>query len=181
MRITYHAPGEIAPPLRIGDIILTRAQTDQGKAIRIGQGLKYGFDNPAIEVNHAALSMGDYRLVEALNGGVVRTSLEGYTDNYYAVVHTGTLWYDQIQIKKFANNVVAAKTGYGKVHIASITLSLIVPTKLFFGISGTEICSGFVAEAMTRAGWIWDGPPAFTYPADIAIQCGVDLPWFEGV
>ena len=181
MYVTYHAPGDTAKNLRYGDFILTRAQTDQGRWIRIGQALKYGFDSPAIEVNHMALSMGGFMLVEALMDGVQRTSLLNYEDNYYAVVHTGIDARDQIQMRWFIDSVLEAKTGYGYWHLVSIALSLMIPWRLFFGVSGTEICSGLGAEWLTRAGWIWDGPPAFTYPADVADQCGVNLPWFKGI
>lgn len=181
MYVTYHAPGETAKDLWLGDFILSRSQTSQGKAIRIGQGFKYGFNSPAVEVNHMAMSLGGFKLVESLMEGVQRTSLVRYEDDYYAVVHTQMGQLDQEQMLSFVESVLSAKTGYGFLHMASILLTLLTPSKIFFGVSGTEICSGFGAESLTRAGWIWDGPPAFIYPADVAFQCGVDLPWFKGV
>jgi hypothetical protein len=34
--------------------------------------------------------------------------------------------------------------------------------------AGTAICSGFVSDALTRAGYIWPRPPFAMMPADLA-------------
>ena len=35
-------------------------------------------------------------------------------------------------------------------------------------LAGTAICSGFVSDALTRAGLIWARPPFSMMPADLA-------------
>ena len=70
----------------------------------------------------------------------------------------------------FAESVLSApyRTQYGWLTIASIVLTLLTNSKLVFGMVGTAICSGFVAQALVRTGIIFDKPPSNMMPADLA-------------
>ncbi len=70
----------------------------------------------------------------------------------------------------FADSVLNTddRTEYGWPTILSIILTLLTGSRLVFGMAGTAICSGFVAEALVRAGEIFDKPPSHMLPADLA-------------
>jgi hypothetical protein len=60
------------------------------------------------------------------------------------------------------------RTQYGWLTIASIILTLLTNSRIVFGMIGTAVCSGFVAEALVRTGIIFDKPPSHMMPADLA-------------
>ncbi len=70
----------------------------------------------------------------------------------------------------FARSVLDSpdRTEYGWLTIASIILTLLTSSRFVFGMVGTAICSGFVAEALVRTGIICEKPPSHMMPADLA-------------
>lgn len=196
-KISYHRPGEKSPEVNVGDIILTHSTFLTGKIIRFGQRLRWrGARKQFAQWNHAALViqptfLRDYRtyeggsvvaevyaparIAEALGHGVEENSIAKYEDTEYAVIHCGPfLTDDKIQIMNFAHSVLLKRARYGYLEILSLCLSLLTPPWVQFGTPGTMICSGFAAQALTRAGVVWPVDPSYAMPADIA-------EWFQVV
>jgi hypothetical protein len=183
--ISYHFPGEAAPKVAPGDIILTHSTFLSGKIIRFGQRLRWRGDRRwAAYWNHAALvvaaptkafnaknsaveTLNSGQIVEALGRGVERNELSKYDDTEYSVIHTELAGEDVLQVLHFAESVLTEKTRYGYLELLSLGLSLLTPPWVQFGTPGTMICSGFVAAALTRAGVIWQVDPAYVMPAHI--------------
>ncbi|MGH2515164.1 MAG: hypothetical protein ACRDHP_05865, partial [Ktedonobacterales bacterium] len=65
---------------------------------------------------------------------------------------------------------------YGKLTIFSVFLSLLLGSTIIFALQGQEICSGLVARALERAGYIFDQDPAHIMPADLAKYFEVEPP-----
>ncbi len=164
-------------PLQAGYFILTRSDHTVSKLIRAGQALRYRWTSKpfgrlspsqrrATHWNHAALVLDTTgRIAEALGGGVVERHLSKYTDDYLVV----KFWaepLDREQIVAFARSVMAARWRYGYATIASLAL-VVTGSRLAFERPGTAICSGFVAEALTRAGVIFPERPYRMMPADL--------------
>lgn len=165
-----------------GDIILTHtSQGFFGKLIRFGQRLRYrGEDAPFAWFNHAALVVSkDGDLVEALGKGIIRTHARRYDTNYYAYVDTGLTRGEREKAVQYAERVVDLHTKYGWAQIVSISLSLLLGSKVQLGASGQNICSGFVASALQTGGYWFEKDeavvtPAFVTPADLAHAFGTD-------
>ena len=110
-------------------------------------------------------------LTEALARGVEEREF-AYEAGDYKHIPVQMSDQDRSQVLAFAESVVASKTRYGVVLFATLavyclTASIPGPT-LVLAQSGTAICSGFVCDALTRAGIIWDREPYWQMPADIA-------------
>ncbi len=163
--------------LQVGYFVLTRSDHTVSKLIRVGQALRYRWmskprgrltpsQRRATHWNHAALVLDSKgRIAEALGSGVVERNLSKYTDDYIAV----PFWVNPIdreQIVAFAESVMAARWRYGYATIASLAL-VVTGSRLAFERPGTAICSGFVAEALTRAGVIFPERPYRMMPADL--------------
>jgi hypothetical protein len=150
--------------------VLTHSTFATGKLIRFGQGLRWrGNRKPYARWNHAALVVdGAGGIVEALGHGVEHNLLGKYRDTEYVLVRTGVAGTDAAQVFAFAKSVLRAKTEYGYLEILSLGLTLAVPLPVQFGSPGTSICSGFVAQALTRAGYVFGVSPEYAMPADLA-------------
>jgi len=61
--------------------------------------------------------------------------------------------------------------------LLAIALQLSTGSRFGFARASTAICSGFVADALTRAGYIFERPPSFTMPADLAKLFSVTYPY----
>lgn len=175
---TYHAPGSPIPEIKRGEIILTHSEFWSGKLIRFGQRLKFRGDRRTFAFyNHCAIARdNDGTIVEALGHGVESNMIGKYQNTGYIVIHTGVGIWDNAQIDKFLRSVIKAHAKYGRLEILSLGLTLITPSWIIFGHPGTFICSGLVAEAMTRAGITWPISPAWMMPADIAEKFGAREP-----
>lgn len=156
--------------LQPGDLVLVHAHHFFSRLIRFGQRLRFrGRRRPYAYWNHVALVLNEQGdLAEALGNGVVRTNLSSYSDHDYTVVHTNANYHDQQQILKFAEAVLSARWRYGWFTIISLAITLTTGSKFVIGRIGTAICSGFAAEALTRAGEVFPKPPAYMMPADVA-------------
>jgi hypothetical protein len=132
--------------------------------------------------SHAALvtkvdSDGTVWLTEALARGVEERTF-AYQSGDYTHIPVAMNDEDRAQVLEFARAVVEAKTEYGFVLFATLavyclTTSLPGPT-FVLAQSGTAICSGFVCDALTRTGIIWDREPYWQMPADIAAHFALE-------
>lgn len=167
--ITEHPEDDRALHIRAGDVILTgrKAQGIISKAIKLGSKLR-GADGLADRFSHSALvTTSDGEICEAQEKGVVFAHISKYDKDDYIVIHTGCEPWDQLQIIDYAESVVAHRTGYGFLTFAGLALYCLTGASLVVGQAGTAICSGFVCDALTRAGVIWPRPPFSMMPFQI--------------
>jgi hypothetical protein len=168
--VTHHAAGETAEDLRVGDFLLTgiKAQGIVSWAIKTGALLR-GYPKPFRRFSHSALVIAaDGTLAEAVAKGVVRSPISKYAPADYAIVRTHVDEHDALQVLAFADAVLAARTRYGFVTFVGLALYCLTGAQLCIQKAGTAICSGFVSDALTRAGFIWPRPPFAMMPADLA-------------
>ncbi|MDP9479522.1 MAG: hypothetical protein M3R38_28275 [Actinomycetota bacterium] len=150
-----------------GDFLLTRGDYWSSKIIRLGQRLRYSKAHSYY--NHAALVIDDQGgIAEALGDGVVKSYISKYQDSAYYLVKIEASEEDREQIVRYADSVLAARYWYGWLTIVSVGLSLLTGGSLVFARASTAICSGFVSDALVRAGYIFPKPSAFMIPADLA-------------
>lgn len=166
--------------LEVGDIVLTHRKGFISGCIRFGQRLRFkGANRWFAKWSHAALVIspeGD--IVEALTRGITHSHLSKYDGVEYIVIHTGTNPLDQREILKFAGAELGA--AYGWLTILCLALGLVTGTKFTFGYGRSQICSGFVACAMERAGEVFPRAPEDVMPADLAhhyLARGLYTPW----
>ena len=165
--------GQTARTALPGDFILTHGDHWTSKMIRWGQKREWtGEREKYASWNHAALVV-DYgaTVAEALSQGVVASSLSKYQDRDYTLVRVEMPDTDRSQVLRFANSVLDARWRYSYTTIAQLALTLALRSggqQWTIGKVGTAICSGFVSEALVRAGFIWPVPPAFMMPAHLA-------------
>lgn len=164
-----------ATQMHNGDIILTgrKSQGVISYAIKLGSKLRYGFNSPHTFWSHAALVIdaNKFLIAEARKNGVVVSDLrDRFPEGDYQLIPTGATMsaLDVQQVLAFSDAVLAARTSYGFVTIVGLAFYCLTGGKLCFQTSGTAICSGFVCDALTRAGYIWPRPPFSMMPADIA-------------
>ncbi|HEX4364602.1 MAG TPA: hypothetical protein VHZ75_08640 [Solirubrobacteraceae bacterium] len=169
-RVTHHPPGNTATKPQAGDILLTgvRSQGIYSWAIKAGSWLRR-YEAPYRRFSHAVLVVSeDGSIVEALTKGVARGNLAKYDADDYVLVRVGVDAHDQAQVLAFAESVLAARTRYGFATILGLALFCLSGAQLCIQWAGTAICSGFVCDALTRAGYIWPRPPFAMMPADLA-------------
>lgn len=168
--------------MRNGDIILTgrKHQGIASEAIRLGSKFRYGFDSPYAVWPHCAIVY-DANLgiaCEASKPGVRTGYIEERFGDDWTLVPTNVSDADWIEVKAFLDSCIAAKWKYGVatfVGLGVYCLTSAVPflPVICFQQTGTAVCSGLVCEALTRAGYIWDLPPFFMMPADLAAHFDV--------
>ncbi len=172
-QVEYYGRGQSAKEdgLNPGDILLTRRKGWTSKLIQFGQAWRSVPEEEAYSHwTHAALIFTDNGFIaEALEWGVEYEHISKYRDHDYAVVHFDFSQEDRNQIITYATSVLNAReNGYGYITILAIALTMLTGWSLVFGTVGSAICSGFVAEALTRAGVIFPKPPAYCTPFDLA-------------
>lgn len=163
----YYGVGELPEVVEPGDFFLTRREGSlMGSLISFGQDLRLPYEDA--KWSHAVLvtsNSGDTK--EALEFGIEESSIERYRHHeveYFPLLISKE---DREQMVYFADEVYASKERYGYVTIASVIFSLATGSKFVFGRAGTSICSGFVAEALCRAGYVFPKPPAYMTPGDL--------------
>jgi hypothetical protein len=105
-------------------------------------------------------------LIEALTRGTVRTPLSAYREVEYWIVRTGLEGVDVDQAVAFARSCLGDE--YGFLTDLGIGLRFLTPGRgLWFGMSGTEVCSGLVAQAEVRGPVIYPWDPASCSPGDL--------------
>lgn len=168
--VEFYPENEEAKAMREGDFLLTHGDYFVSRLIRFGQKLRH--QERYARWNHAVLVLSEYgQIAEALSQGVVENHISKYEGkDYYLVRLQGVSDEDRKQMMAFAESVLTSpdRTEYGWPTIASIVLTLLTGSRLVFGLVGTAICSGFVAEALVRTGVIFDKPPSHMMPADLA-------------
>jgi hypothetical protein len=179
--VSYYAPGESPQgPFGAGDFFLTSSGRVGSRIIQGWQALRYkDAESAYAKWNHAGLFLGEGgRIAEALGNGVVERDIRAYTRPHVAVIHPPSMTeIDRDQIRRFADAVLIARYEYSYETLLAIALQLGTGSRLGFSRGSTAICSGFVAEALTRAGYIFERPPTFTMPADLAKLFGVAYPY----
>ena len=168
--VTHHPPGETAANPRVGDFLLTglKAQGLVSWAIKTGSYLR-GYEKRFRRFSHSALVIAeDGTLAEARARGVVKSPLSHYDAADYVLVRTHVDDHDAKQVLAFAQSVLDARTRYGFATFAGLGLYCLTGAQLCIQQAGTAICSGFVSDALTRAGFIWPRPPFAMMPADLA-------------
>lgn len=170
---SYHPEGDYRPgPYRTGDLILTHGTYWSSRLIRLGQRLRYpreyAYYNHAVLVLDAAGAT-----AEALGGGVVRGHVDDYENTEYHYVEADIDDHDAYQVREFVESVLAARWQYGYLTMISVALTLLTSSSLVFARAGTAICSGFYAEAVRPAGFIFDRPAMAMTPAGLAQAANV--------
>ncbi len=160
-----HVPAGKIAPAQVGDFFLVNGSGPIRRMIQLGQGLR--FTREEAKWNHAGLFVGETgQIVEALTSDVTAGNISKYLHVEYIVVHVGANGQDQDQMLKFATWALGKE--YGFMSDISLALSCLVGGKLSFGIDGQVICSGLVARALERAGYVFDRDPSHVMPADLA-------------
>lgn len=168
--VTYHPPGDTAGNLRVGDFLLTDAHPRRivSRAIRFGARLRR-YQPQFRHYTHAALVIKeDGTLAEALVKGVERRPISRYVDADYAIVRVGADRHDEVQVLDFANAVLKDNERYGWATFAGLGMYCLTGAQVCLQRAGTAVCSGFVSDALTRAGFVWPRPPFAMMPADLA-------------
>lgn len=163
--------------MRNGDIILT-GRKHQGLAsstIRLGSKIRYGLKSPYAVWPHCAIvydAAGKVSCEAGSHGVALGDITERFGSDYY-LIPTHVTSMDWVQVKKFLDSCLVAKWRYGVAIFVGLgvfcltSLFRFIPT-ICFQQTGTAVCSGLVCEALTRAGYIWELPPFWMMPADIA-------------
>ena len=168
--VTLCPKGETAPNPQPGDFLLTgvKAQGIVSWAIKTGAWLRR-YEKPYRRFSHTALVIADDgTLAEAVAKGVVRTPLAHYDKADYVLVRTHVVDHDRAQILEYAESVLEARWKYGFPTFAGLALYCLTGAGVCIQSAGTAICSGFVSDALTRAGYVWPRPPFSMMPADLA-------------
>lgn len=181
LKVEAYGVGNSPDCWRAGDVILTHSPDGVfGKLIRFGQRLRYrGEDKPFAWFNHAALVVSRSELIEAQGRGIVKSCPDDYEEQWYAYIGTGLDNIERRKVLAYAERVVDLHTKYGWAQIASIGLSLLLGSKVQFGASGQNICSGFVAAALQTGGYWFErdnkiAQAAYVTPADLACAFGTE-------
>lgn len=152
-----------------GDFILCHRRGIASALIRWGERIRF---RSGARWSHAALIESPEVIIEALSRGVVRTKLSHYHDIEYILVHTQLSDQDTAQALAFAQACLGQR--YGFITDFAIGLRFLTPGHgLWFGTDGTQICSGLVAQALTRGWAVFSQNPASLSPAELAEDYGV--------
>ena len=168
-----------APVSAPGDIFFVRQSGWTSFFIRFAQRVKYHKGNPCAQWNHVGMVVGTAgEIIEADPSGVARGNLTEYATTDMLLMRpwyqpawedSGLVHLDGSQAAVAAmEELLAEGTRYGFLSIFSVALALLTATKLRFGIDGTEICSGAVSYALTRANIDMGQDESFNTPADVS-------------
>jgi hypothetical protein len=181
-------------PLAAGDILLVRSHGAIPALIRYGERVRcqrwpaalYWLakcvlrisqpDQPGDPwyISHAAVALGDGRLVEALANGLTLSAESKYSSTPTVVVRLEELLPDidparRSRVRLFALDQYGRHDRYGWLSIASIVLQLLTPLRLDLSWDGALICSAFAAQCAEHAGYVLPTRSALTtMPSDVA-------------
>ena len=149
-----------------GDVGWVEQQDFTSWWIRFAQHRKYGKDASEAQWNHVFMVSGAQgEIIEADPSGVSAGNLSEYSGATVTLrrpAYTGAAPFTAVAaMRKLQGDK------YGFLTIASVALSMLTGTKLRFGLSGTEICSGAVSYALTRANIDMGLDCEFNTPADV--------------
>jgi uncharacterized protein YycO len=139
-----------------GDILLIKTNHFVSRLIRFGQ---RGYGKEAASWNHCGVCIGNFEIVEALTGGVVRSPINKYSTSDVRVLSSlksslrPTACDELLRANavSFALSCIGEKYGYAT--IAAIALKVLCRGKWNFGVQGTSICSGLAARCLERLGY----------------------------
>jgi hypothetical protein len=106
--------------------------------------------------------------VEATGSAGVHKAFLSKYQRRYAIGHTEVDDDDWQEVKEFLESVLRARETYDFVAYAGLTLYALTGTRVCIQRAGTATCSGLVADALTRRGFVWSRPPYAMTPAMIA-------------
>jgi|ERR1035441_2617232 uncharacterized protein YycO len=142
-----------------GDILLIKTNHFVSRLIRFGQ---RGYGREAASWNHCGVCIGNFEIVEALTGGVVRSPIDKYPTADVRVLKAISFPDDGKfttagDMSMRANSIAFALScigeKYGYATIAAIALKVLCRGKWNFGVQGTSICSGLAARCLERLGY----------------------------
>ena len=165
MNSQHFKVGETILNPRVGDFFLVQRHTFFGRLIRFGQRLR--FTKEEASWNHCGIFVsptGD--IIEALTSDVQQAHISKYTDKDYIVVHIDANAQDRDEILKFAQWAIGKE--YGFLTDLNLALWCLFGGKFSFSLDGEMICSGLVAKALERAGYIFERDASHIMPADLA-------------
>jgi uncharacterized protein YycO len=142
--------------IKPGDILMVRTNHFVSRLIRFGQ---RGYGKPASEYNHCAVCIGNFEIVEALTGGVVRSPISKYPTSDVRVLSPlkGNLRSTNCDELMRANAVLFAIScigeKYGFLTIFAIACKVLTKGKIDFNLQGKSICSGLAARSLERLGY----------------------------
>lgn len=162
----------------VGDIVLTglKSQGATSHLIKFGA-LLAGYDKTARGFSHCAVVVGNTgEICEATNEGIVFSNISRFPEGDTVLIPMDVSVWDAKQLQDFCKACIGMEYGYGTFVAAGFNC-LAAAFRLrghgiYFGIGHTRICSVLVAEALARAGVIWDVDPSAIIPADIWNQFG---------
>lgn len=164
----------MTPPIRRGDVVLVqgRGQGLVSDMIRIGAELtgdsRYAqWTHVAIVFEADSQDPGAILIVEATAAAKVHTAfLSKYPKR--RIVHTNVDDHDWEQVREFLDCVLSARARYDFVANIGLFLWAVIGTQICIARAGTATCSGLVADALTRRGFVWSRPAFAMTPAGIA-------------
>ncbi len=151
-----------------GDFILCHRKGFASAFIRWGERIRF---RSGARWSHVIFVVSDTDCIEALTRGVVRTPLSAYATTDHEVVPTSLQNADLDQAIAFAQSCVGQE--YGWMDIFGCALRFLTPGRgLWFGMNGTEICSGLVGQCLVRGWAIFKVNPSSMSPAELAEAYG---------
>jgi hypothetical protein len=151
---------------RAGDLLGVERTGFVSGMIHLGQWIRPSL-RPWAKLTHWAYVRTDGgHLIEALTRGVVRSHISKYDGIRTVVIHTNLDPHDLEQANAFADSCVGMD--YGWLTDASIGLRNLTPGRgWWFGMTGTQMCSGFCAETQVRGPTIYPAEPGSMQPAEL--------------
>lgn len=167
---SFAAMEPMAPP-QAGDFILVHGMDRYAGLIGLEQSWRFsGSARTFAYWTHAAMFVDATTLQEAQPSGMRRVPLLYYHPHSYAVVRLDVAQADRAQMLAFAD--AHARDRYDWLTVLGVGLHLATGGTLRMGLDGAEICSGFIARALERAGYDFPDAPSAT-PADLGRLFGV--------
>jgi len=118
--------------------------------------------------NHTALIVDSKgSIMELVEQGIKKHSIKKYDKQEVFIVKTDFGEQDRKEILDYAYAMLKRHQNYGFFQIASITLKIITKSRLIIKLDGTQICSEFVANALSRGGIVWESDVSLITPADL--------------
>jgi hypothetical protein len=166
-------PGEQPDEVSAGDLLF-RAGNQHWMSVAISCGqLVRSETRRYARWNHVMLILDGGRTAHATGRGLVEGELAELHDATYALVRLDCSDGDRRQIVAFADDQLRRHPTWGWLTAGSQLFSLLTGSRVVIGKLGTITCSGFAAEALLRAGAIFDRPAHMMSPADLAKECGL--------
>lgn len=164
LKLEIIPPGEDAHGLRAGDVIFCHRKGLVSWMIRTGESIRGSHD-----WSHVAVVEQPTVLIEALTHGVSQSPLSKYRHIRYGVVRIPYTGEDRFQALCFAQSCIGQR--YGMSVIMGIALRYLTPGQgLWFGMNGTEICSGLAGQMLVRGWYNFKVNPASITPTELCSE-----------